>query len=452
MKKTLNIIFPWKLQMNILQLEEYNFSWFLGWLLKNFLTRSTEVKKPLVVTQKVKQILAISFLLLILIGKISLILVLILITQPYILYGVALQLIKPYELLNKKLTIKKTRDKILRLKRKGLKIIAITGSYGKTSTKEILYQILRTKYKVLKTPESYNTIFGISKVVDLELDNTYDYFICEMSIHSYKQGNIKELTYMIPPDFGLLTGITTQHAERIGNLALIKKIKFELFENVPDKSNFIFNLSDKNVSDEVKKRNIEDPQDFAKISEIKFSKTGSEFSLNKNKVVTQIFGLANIKNISASISMALKLGMKASEIISAIKKLAPVANRFVLKQLGNATLVDNTYSSNPQGFEETINSAKLVSGKKVLVTPGIVEQGEYENEVHERLGKLAAEVFDKIILVGKSSRTESLASGIKDKNKYEFIEDKKTIYQSKIAELSQKYDWLFLENDLTQNY
>jgi UDP-N-acetylmuramoyl-tripeptide--D-alanyl-D-alanine ligase len=122
----------------------------------------------------------------------------------------------------------------------------------------------------------------------------------------------------------------------------------------------------------------------------------------------------------------------------------------VLIQNGAVTIVNNTYSSNVQSFKEMIETAKNVNGKKVLVTPGIVELGSLEKEVHENLGKLSQNVFHKAILIGENNRTKSFAKGF-TKN-YIFIDDNRKDYFEKIEELKKVYDWIFLENDVTQNY
>src|SRR5258708_24016596 len=238
MKKIINIIFPLKLQLNILQLEEYKPLRFLNWITKNFFKRNVPTKKGLVYTQKVKNLLAIYIVLCIASLFLNIFLFLILIIMPFIGITLAIFILKPYEIYNRYKTKNNTREKILSLK--NLKVIGVTGSFGKTSTKEILYQILKTKYKILRTPESFNTVFGIAKVIDLEIDNSYELFICEMA--AYKIGEIKEICDMVHPNYGILTGITTQHFERFGSLENTIKAKFELVDAVKSKNNIVFNL------------------------------------------------------------------------------------------------------------------------------------------------------------------------------------------------------------------
>ncbi len=463
MKKIIKTLFPIKLNFAILQLEEYKYLRFIKWILKNFFKRSIASKKAFVVTQKIKYLVSLFILiclalptLIFLLTKsliISLIILFILLTQPYIALLLALLLLKPYEMYNKQKTIEDIRKKVTSFK--NLKVIGITGSFGKSSTKEILYQILKGKFDVLKTPESFNTIFGIAMVVDLELDKNYEYFICEMA--AYNTGEIKTLTYMVPPQYGILTGITTQHFERFGSLENTVKAKFEIVDAVKNNNNMVFNLDDENIIGELRQRKIVNPTGFLKAQNIKFDKNGSSFNLlfgnKKYPVKTKLFGFASVKNIEAAASMAQKLGLSPSYIVERIESLSPVDNRFVLSPTeGKASIVNNTYSSNPKGFKETINTAKIIKGKKVLVTPGLVELGEMEKETHTNLGINAQGVFDKIVLVGKNNRTMSFAKGLENPKIVEFIPDTREAYFEAINKLKRDFDWIFLENDLSQNY
>src|SRR5258708_3701917 len=316
----INLIFPFRLQLNILQLEEYKPFRYIKWNLKNFSKRTLQTKKALVYTPKVKNIILIYFLICLIALLTNIFLFLILILEPFISLTLAVLILMPCELFNRYKTIEKTRNKILSFK--NLEIIAITGSFGKSSTKEILYQLISDKFPTLKTPESYNTVFGVAKVIDYELDENYKYFICEMA--AYKIGEIKELCYMVPPKYGVLTGITTQHLERFGSLENIIKAKFELVDAIDNKENIVFNLSDENIKEESNQRNTNKPTDFLKATNIKFNKNGSSFDIQINnrsyKVETKLFGFANIKNILGSASMALKLGLSGNYIVERIEK------------------------------------------------------------------------------------------------------------------------------------
>ena len=449
--KIFNYLFPFKLYLTIFQLEEYKIPRFYKWLFGNFSLRKIPTKKGLVITNKVKLIIAISAIWFFIILAKNILVAFLFLFQPYFLYSLAILTLKPYEIYNKRRIIKKTHRKIQGCK--NLKVIAVTGSYAKTSVKEILYQILKEKYPTLRTPESYNTIFGIAKVVDLELDASYDFFICELG--AYKKGEIKELSRMVSPAFGIITGITQQHLERFGSFQNIISGKFELFEYLQNKNKMIFNLKDENIRKEVKRRKI-DKDYLVKTENIQFGPQGSTFVIKirnkKFKIQTELFGYAHVNNIEIAANAALMLGLSPEYIANQIKKLKPFANRLVLLRDKNSTVVDNTYNSNPAGFAETINTAKLVAGKKVLVTPGLVELGAKSSQFHEELGKSARGVFDEVILVGKNKRTLAFQNGLGKNAHVEFIKDTREEYANKINELKENFNWVFLENDVTENY
>src|ERR1035437_543948 len=238
-------LFPYKLQLQILQQGEYRISSFLEWILDNFFKRKLEDKKKLFFSAKAKVILIFSLglsLLIILIltllfGLLGFILGLILFSQPYIYLIVSVLVLKPFEAVIRFQIKKKSINKLASLK--NLTVIGITGSYGKTSVKEFFYSILKTEYQVLKTPESYNTVLGVAKVIDLELDNSYQFFICEMA--AYKRGEIKELAQMLKPKYGIITGINEQHLEMFGSIENTVAAKFELIDAIPENGFAVIN-------------------------------------------------------------------------------------------------------------------------------------------------------------------------------------------------------------------
>lgn len=462
MKNLINIIFPFKMQLNIIQLEEYKPIRFLKWFLTHPLKRHIPNKKELVITTKVKIIIFLSNVWLVIIGFLAskfssflftILLILFLLLNPFILFLLALISLFPYEFINKIRVIKKTKNKIKNIP--NLKVIAITGSYGKTTTKEILYQLLKSKYRVLRTPESYNTIFGIAKVVDLELNTNYQFFIAE--IGAYKKGEIRTLCKMLEPSYGIITGITEQHLERFKSLRNIISTKFELFDFIKDPKKMVFNIEDKKILKELNKRGISYKKRVS-VDNIKFNKQGTSFTIiidnKKFRIKSQLFGYGNIQNIRTASEAALTLGfLRANEIVESLKKLQPFHNRFVLRNAQNTTIIDNTYNTSYKAFEEMIRTAKELKGKKALITPGIVELGKTESKKHEILGRKSRNIFDTIVLVGKNKRTLSFSRGIGNKQKVMFIEDNRTQYNQIIQSLINKsYDWIFLENDITQNY
>ena len=469
--------FPYSLQLHIFQLDEYSVSKFLKWIVTHFFTRTVANKKPLVWTQKAKSICYLAillslldiFILTLFLKLTGLIISILLATQAYIFILLAYFLLLPLETYKKNKIKNLTEEKILSLQKKKLKVIGITGSYGKTSVKEFLYQILKTKYKVLKTPESYNTPQGIAKVVDLELDDSYDYFICEMG--AYRIGEIKEICHIVHPTYGILTGINEQHLETFGSLENTTKGKFELIDALPKDGFGIVNTANKRIREEYlthnKNNNIfpygEKSQEFS------FNDSGTLFELplkikHKDRFMyknynakTKLLGTANIENITAAATMASLLDMEPQLILKAIEELVSVPHRLEFKSQGNMTIIDDAYNSNYDGFRNAIEVLGTYSFRqnrsKILVTPGIVDLGSETIKIHKDLGKEISRVstIDYIILVGKSDRTRGLKEGIEDKEKIIEIDSIRDVW-STIEKLKVKHPVVLLENDLPDNY
>ncbi len=384
---------PFIAHLHILQLEEYKPRRFLRWWIRNPLKFSLEGKKPLVWTNKAKFIYYLS-------------------GGFWPLMFVALLLLKPYEVVNRWRVKWLVRGKIRRLKKLGLKVIGITGSYGKTSTKEFLYQILKTKHRVLRTPESYNTVFGISKVVDWELDENYDFFVCEMG--AYKIGEVAELCRMVEPDYGILTGINEQHLERFGSLANTIRAKFELVDFVRDPQKLVLNF-------------------------------GNELVRKNAPAGAVAYGQENYKhpseqNIEGAAKLAQILGISR---VSKDLKLPP--HRLTLVKREKMTVIDDAYSGNVDGFKAAVAYLKSFKDWKVIVTPGIAELGRESLRIHQSLGKLLVDI-DQIILVGKNDRTRGLEIG----------SGRSVEYVGRVGEAISRVKKLpatvLFENDLPDNY
>ncbi|PIS22953.1 hypothetical protein COT49_02590 [candidate division WWE3 bacterium CG08_land_8_20_14_0_20_40_13] len=433
----------------ILQLEDYQIRRFLKWVLKNPFGKALEGKKPLVWTYKAKFIAVCAgfwYLIIILglfevLGIFGLLFGLFLAFFPWIFVVFALVTRRPYEAINRKLAISKTRKIILHLKSKGLKVIGITGSYGKTTTKEFLYQILKDNYKVLRTPESYNTLFGIKNVIDLELDESYDFFICEMG--AYKTGEIKELCKMAQPDYAILTGINEQHLERFGKIENTIKAKFELIQAVTDKTRCLLNHDCELITSSYLPYVSNSPNQLEPVFYSFEDINITNFSL---------IGTANITNAIAAATMAKIIGLTQTSIDKKLTELKPFSHRLEVKILDNGwTILDDSYNSNVDGFKLALSALKGFKGIKIIATPGIVELGSKTKEIHRELGKLCDEMCDYIILVGKNERTIALAEGITTKFKIIYMESIKLLNKT-VESLNIKSPVILIENDLTDNY
>ncbi len=461
------MINPLKIHLHIFQLEGYSPKRFLSWWVSHPFTYKVSQKLPLVMTPKAIQLLFLSYfqvlILLFLSGSNPSILpvFIVLLLCPFPLLFISLLLMKPYEMINRQKTIQACRQTVL--SHPHLTTIGITGSFGKTSTKDFLYEILDAHKSTLRTPASYNTVFGIAKVVRLELTKNIHYFLCEMG--AYVRGEIKELVYQVPPDYAILTSIGTQHLERFKTIENTTLAKFELLDAVKPQ-NALANLDNPFIKNHLKKPkyqgvktySLHDPKADFFVKTYSLSAKGMKLTLiykgKSSQFSSSLFGFSNLQNLVAAIGMALILKVPYETIKKAVSELTPSPHRLELKTINKAILIDNAYSSNEAGLIQLLADLNYIPGKKVLITPGIVELGFKTREVHQRLGQLASPIFEEVYLEGHSARTDSFCEGLMESStppKVTFLETPEQLWPT-INHLAKTYDWILLENDLPDNY
>ena len=305
--------------------------------------------------------------------------------------------------------------------RNGLKVIGITGSYGKTTTKFILTRILSEKYNTVCTPHSYNTPMGVVRTVRENLLPQTEIFVCEMGAKSV--GDIKEICDIVNPDYGIITSVGPQHLETFKMVDNVFKTKFELADAVKEKNGITFVNGDSKeiitrIDSEYKIYGTNENFEF-KAQNISYGRFGSEFDmcLGEETVhfTTKLLGLHSITDIVGAVALAYTLGVSSTDIKYAVASLKPTEHRLEMKSFTNGSLlIDDAYNANPEGCLEAVRVLGSFNGmKKVIVTPGLVELGEKEYECNYALGKEAAENCDIIILVGKN-RSKPMADAVND--------------------------------------
>lgn len=346
----------------------------------------------------------------------------------------------------------------------GLKVIGITGSYGKTSTKYIVNTILSQKYNTLMTPESYNTTMGVVRTINEKLTPMHQLFICEMGAKYV--GDIKEITDIVNPTYGILTAIGPQHLDTFKSLDNVRKTKLELIDSLPEQNGIAFvNWEDENIRDSKITKNMvkfglsSEADYYAK--NIDITERGSSFDVvipgkETIRIKTRLLGNLNILNIVGAVAIADKLGLTADEIKIGVKYIRPVTHRLELKQNPNGSMIiDDAYNSNIKGAKMALEVLKSFEHKKrILITPGIVELGDKMNEINQELGRCAAESSDFIILVG-ANQAIPIYNGIKEKKYPEsnvYIAKNLQEALSKMNQIITKDSVVLLENDLPDNY
>lgn len=423
------------------------------------------VKKPLVVTARIKRLLCtITLIYLIMIYfsyKLNINVYLILTILAYFQYFIALLAVKINKPVEKCVFLKFKRMALKKLNSmNNLKVVGITGSYGKTSSKNILNEILNVKYNSITTPKNLNTPYGLIITINNHLDKFDNVFIAEMG--AYKIGEIKELCDLVKPKYGILTRIGKAHMELFGSQENIQKGKFELIERLPSDGVAVLNSDDPlqvnyNLKNKVKVLwiGIDNDADF-KASNINVSNIGTTFDLvikgdkNKYKFETKLLGYANIYNILAAIALGYEFGININQLQSAVKSVKPIEHRLELKKNGDIYYIDDAYNSNPVGSKMALDVLNLMPGKKIIVTPGMIELGSIEDEENTIFGENIADVCDEVILIG-DKQTKAIQKGLKNK-KY----DEKHIYILEdvidafdlIKKLKGKDTYVLLENDL----
>lgn len=354
--------------------------------------------------------------------------------------------------------------KILSGCRPHLKVIGITGSFGKTSVKYFLDELLSVKYNVLKTPGNFNTPLGVVKTIRGSLRATHDIFLCEMGAKNV--GDIKEICDIVHPDMGVITSIGPMHIESFKSIENVIKTKFELADAVAEKEGVIFaNFDNECIVNECKHRNavpygIEIQSGYS-VSGLSISERGSEFDITapngeSEHYYTKLIGRHNVINIAGAIAVANSMGIVLKELKPAVRKLESVPHRLQLIDKGSYAVIDDAYNSNPSGTKAALETLSMTNGMKILVTPGMIELGDMQYKLNYEFGENAASVCDFIALVGKKQTEpiyEGLISAGYDKDKIyiaESLNDAMTEVYGLTSEGKRKI--ILLENDLPDNY
>lgn len=358
--------------------------------------------------------------------------------------------VEPIAIFWRKKTINEAAKK--REQFKDLTVIGITGSYGKTSTKEILSAILEDKFKVLKTKEHQNSEMGISRCVLNDLNHEHEIFICEMG--AYKKGGIKLLCDIVKPKIGVVTGVNEQHLATFGNMDNLLSAEGggELIDSLPQDGLAVFNgnnrycldLSEKtNIAKRITNQNIfaEDIKTEKEFVDFKVKTNGASADFRVN-----LLGGYWTENILMAVLIAKELGMSLEEIARSCLKIKPFAGAMkLIKNPAGLNIIDATYSANPNSVISHLEYLKNWSGKKIIIMPCLIELGEASEEIHRKIGEKIKESCDLAIII-----TEECIKSVKEKageEKIIFSEKPEDIYE-KIKNFSGPEDVILLESRL----
>ena len=356
------------------------------------------------------------------------------------IYGVMMPLIVAYigsTLIEKFLfkVYKKEAKKKLR-EMKDLEIICITGSYGKTSIKNFVAQILSSKYNVYATPRSVNTIGGIVADVNNNLSEDVEVYVCEAGAR--QSGDIYEITTFLEPQTVVVGRVGEAHIEYFKTLDNIVRTKLEIMQSPRLERAYIHT----SVTDEPHEKVTFFGDE---IKDVDASLEGIDFKLEiDNEILelhTDILGAFQAMNIAVAVRIAKDFGMSSEEIVKAVKKLEPVEHRLQLIKAGGKIILDDGYNGNIDGMLEAVRLCSTHNGRKVIVTPGLVESSD---ELNLRLIDAINEVFDIVIVTG-SLNADLFMKNLKVQNKI-MLSDKAALTEV-LANQTKVGDIILFAND-----
>lgn len=314
------------------------------------------------------------------------------------------------------------------------KVIGITGSYGKTTTKNFLRDILNGRYKTYATPKSYNTMMGVCIAINNDLADDYsvEYFISEMG--AYFEGEIERICGLTPPDISIVVEVGPQHLERFGSLENVAKAKYEIIKNLPPDGLGIFNWDNQYVREMYERGYpanriavsktlspdalpVNPPRFIA--TDIVEQATGLSFTVTdtqtgeSQRFETPVVGQHNVTNLLLATAVAVHEGMPLRDVAFRVRTLQPAESRLARQTTDNGiTIINDAYSANPVGAISALRVLGMhQTGKRLLITPGMVELANLHEPENRKLGIAATQYATHIILVG-SKQTEPIRQGV----------------------------------------
>lgn len=319
-----------------------------------------------------------------------------------------------------------------------LSIIAITASFGKTSIKNFLYQLLCKKYRVYATPRSVNTINGI--IADINNNLNYDCEIYIAEAGARESGDIADIAHLLNHHYAILGEIGDAHIEYFKNMDNIIRTKYEILQSNRLKELFLF------YKNEIPKINSKITTFPSELQDVQSTLQSSKFKLklgnNFYDFETKILGRFNISNLSVALLVAYRFGIDIKMLQKSVSKLEYIKHRLEKLEVNGKIILDDSFNGNINGMRESIRISSFHnSGKKIIVTPGLVETNQENNII---LAKLIDEVFDIAIITGDLNN-EIIARNIHKTQKI-ILKDKENL-QNVLASTSSKGDLILFAND-----
>ena len=346
------------------------------------------------------------------------------------------------------------------------RVIGITGSYGKTTTKVCIGAVLSQQLRTLITPASFNSRLGVIRTINEHLEPSHEAFVVEMGM--YRTGDITELCELVHPQIGVLTAIGPVHLERLGSIEAIADAKSELARALPPDGHLVANGDDPRVRAiaagtdvDTVLYGLESDDAQVRAEEVTLADGRTAFTLvigdERAEVSAGLLGRHNVSNLLAAAAVGHLAGIDIQRIAAGLATVEPPEHRLapIPNPRAGIIVIDDAYNSNPAGAAAAL---EVLGGhparRRILVTPGMVELGAEEEALNERFGRQAAAVCDHVILVGPE-RTKPIGRGLRaagfDDEAITVVRDIGGATQV-LAGLTRAGDVILFENDLPDMY
>lgn len=449
----------------------------VGIMLWQFIFLTTRrYKKPLVMTRRAMRINIVTWLLAVIVTAVpalvitesglrvaACVAIACIILSPLLMLAANI-LLKPVEASINRRYYNEARDILASMP--DLTVIGVTGSYGKTSTKHYLHRILSEQYDTLMTPGSFNTTLGVIRTVREHLKPYNEIFICEMG--AKQPGDIKEICDLVHPSIGIVTAVGEQHLESFKTIENVQRTKFELVDSLPasglavvnDDFEFVANRGVSNVP--VVRYGVRNTANADYMAEdIRYDADGTRFRIKgpdgySLELHTRLVGECNISNLVAAVAVARYLNVPDSKIQYAVEHIEQVEHRLNVKRTpGGLTIIDDAFNSNPTGSSMALDVlASFNSGRRILITPGMIELGDKQEHYNKILGEKSAKSADIVIVVGHYNRDAILdglkSEGLPSDNVYAV--DTFGEAQQVLGTIARSGDTVLYENDLPDTF
>ena len=318
---------------------------------------------------------------------------------------------------------------IKKVKKYNVKIIAITGSYGKTSIKNYIYELIKEKYNVLMTPKSYNTLNGVLLTINNDLKPYHEYFILEIGVD--KKNGMNKFLKLFPFYISIVTAIGPQHLKTFKTIENIKNEKLKIFSNATHC--IVMNLDDKYIKDYTTNKkcfkvSTSESNASLMVSSLKNENNDTILKINYDQknyyAKTSLLGKHNIMNLSLAIAVAIILNVNMKEIIKGITNIKNVNHRLNLIKKGNFIIIDDSYNSNYEGMLNAIDTLNDFNGFKVIITPGIIET-KLSDIQNNKIATKINEIVDLALLINHPSfenKIDKKLAFISFKEAYSYLE------------------------------